>query len=327
MDLKFIPQFRYAALAGTLGRGVACATVLTGVVTSGLLFGHSVGAAAQTVGNSDPTLSQYTSIVETFRGATVDTVTSEPVASGQDIEQEVTDSDGSYYLQVQPIVLNGQVLNGDTQLQAFDLQTYSLTSWVVGSDGYLSSPIQEQPAAIAPIDSTTPVSTTPVAPGDSIDSTKAASRAVPPRAKLAVNFKRRHHVTYRLEDSIGGTHCDIYGYAPKSEESEFGWLIDGDSEISCSLDYPGSQAIVLDSGLYEFDDWTWLYLNDTENETSVDAGPWYAFFVDDFEPCYDYGETSWEFNTQAYGNVEFGSTIYYGTTAGMYDSVSCSPLF
>ena len=286
-------------------------------------FGQTAASAAsaQTGPSSDGTLSQYTSIVEAYRGATLSNAGAEQVAPGQRIEQEVTDSNGSYSLQVSPIVLNGQVLNGVYQLQAFDHRTQSVTLWVVGSDGYQSTPVQEQPSSVAPINSTTPPTAVP--PQISAASANATSgsktvrkpdRKTQARPSCHCPFGRHH---------LSGTDCYIYGYTPVTEYTEYGWLIDGASEDYCPTT-PSTQDD-LDSELYEFDDYTWLELNSTENATGV--GTWYTFWVDTYEPCNDYNTTSWVYNTQAYGAVTISGTEYWGSTGGNYRSVPCAPIY
>jgi hypothetical protein len=126
-----------------------------------------------------------------------------------------------------------------------------------------------------------------------------------------------------LDNAIGGTDCNIYGYGPYTEASVFGWLIVGPSEIYCSPNPSGND--VLDSGIYEFYNWTWLHVNDTEN--SAGSGSWYAYFVNDFTPCYGYGTTSWVYDTQAWGAAFFGGIEYWGSTGGSYNSVSCSATY
>jgi len=294
--------------------------LLTGLVTSGLLVEQgTTGASTQTPANADPSLSPYLSIVEAYRGATESAATPGAVAPGQLVDENVTDSSGTYSLQVQPIVLNGQVLNGEFQLQAFDHQTYSLTTWVVGSNGYRSSPIQQLPSAVAPINSPTPV-----AAGTSTASANVATKAV--RANVVVDRTGSgRRVTAHLVSAISGTDCSIYGYAPTTELTGFGWLIAGSSEIWCSPN--GAGGDVLYSQLYEFYNWTWLYLNQQLETTGSSGAPWYAFFSTDYEPCNGYGTTNWVYQTEANGSVFFSGTEYWGSTGGTSGTVSCDPIY
>ena len=143
------------ALAGGGLFGMAAVSAAAGASTVG------PGVAAGSYGN-------YLAIVEAQRGGTIISVTGPPSAAGLGAQApapspspgavngtgslSVVDSKGSYFLQVKGLgSVPGLSTNGESTLSEFDKNAMTLTTWVVGSDGFVSSPIVQPISGGVPV--------------------------------------------------------------------------------------------------------------------------------------------------------------------------------
>ena len=258
---------------------VAASMALAGGGLSGVAA-FSAPARAATAGSGVAVggYGNYLAIVEAHRGGTIISISGSPSSAGPEAPApapapasgpsaspspaaadgtgslSVVDSKGSYFLQVKGLTaVPGLATNGESTLSEFDKNAMSLTTWVVGSDGFVSPPI------VQPVSGGVPI---PMTSSGASETGAVTTPGATARVRLASRRLPRASTAAAINNI-----CSLYAVGPAVDWTEFGRLIEASALVECS--YPST--ITLSVELQQFVNWNWYTVNQRLRDWRADG--------------------------------------------------------
>jgi hypothetical protein len=291
----------------------ACA--MSGVV----VLATSTGASPAKPAASEGGPGSYLALVEAFRGGTVVSVSGSPnsgpasptspgseapTAAGATETLSVIDSKGSYLLQVKALQsVPGRSTGGESTLSVFDPSALTLTTWVVGSDGFVSAPVSQPVSAGVPI---------PMSSSGASETGAATSSGVTARVELVKHRLPTAHTAVVITNA-----CDLYAVGPAVDYTESGRIIQSSGIVYCT--YPSTISLWV--YLQQFVNWSWYTVNQ-----AVGTGELTEFYTETANTvCNGWGTRTWVFNTYAQAQATLGNTAV--ANDDVEGSVPCDPIY